>query len=432
MPGASQLTRSINTICAVLLVLSGCTSVAAVPAQAQAPRPRIYEIDYIAEIESGNEIVKASIRIGSGAKRFREMRFDFDPALFSDFSGDGEVVVEKNRLTWKPPRSGGTLEYRVKVARQRKNGGYDALIAKDWALFRGGDLFPPAATRVLSGSKSRARLVLDMPRRWSAVTRFRSAEDENTFRVIDPQRNFDRPTGWIVAGKLGVRRGKIAGKRVAIAGPVGQGLRRMDIMAFLRWTLPGLVDVFSAMDDRVVIVGAGNPMWRGGLSGPGSLYVHADRPLISENGTSTFLHELVHVAMGASGDEHDDWLLEGLAEYYSIKLLHTSGSLSRRRMTLTLEDQRRWGEEVDDLFVRHSTGAVTARAVTLLAALDAALDGNGPGDADLDTVVATMIENEQPYSYAALCVAARHVMMGPVRVLQPSRVPGAPDIEVCR
>ena len=50
------------------------------------------------------------------------------------------------------------------------------------------------------------------------------------------------------------------------------------------------------------------------MSGPGSLYVHADRPMISENGTSTMLHELVHVAMGVSGSAHDDWLVEGLAE----------------------------------------------------------------------------------------------------------------------
>ena len=43
---------------------------------------------------------------------------------------------------------------------------------------------------------------------------------------------------------------------------------------------------------RLLIVSAGDPMWRGGLSGPSSMFLHSDRPLISENRTSTLLHEL--------------------------------------------------------------------------------------------------------------------------------------------
>ena len=53
------------------------------------------------------------------------------------------------------------------------------------------------------------------------------------------------------------------------------------------------------------VVGAADPMWRGGLSASNSLFLHADRPLISENGTSTLVHELTHVitrVRGADGD----------------------------------------------------------------------------------------------------------------------------------
>ena len=205
----------------------------------------------------------------------------------------------------------------------------------------------------------------------------------------------------------------------------------MDIMAFLNWTLPTLRSVFPTLDSRLVIVSAGDPMWRGGLSGPGSLYVHADRPMISENGTSTMLHELVHVAMGVSGSAHDDWLVEGLAEYYSIKILRETGTLTSRRRILALAHVQQWGEPVDDLFVKRSSGPVTARAATLLAELDAFLIEESRGRRSLDDVVGRMIESEQPYSYRSLCVAAKSIARKPVPLLSPDAVPGAPAESEC-
>ena len=200
----------------------------------------------------------------------------------------------------------------------------------------------------------------------------------------------------------------------------------MEIMAFLRWTLPTLRGVFPTLDPRLIIVSAADPMWRGGLSGPGSLYVHADRPMISENGTSTMLHELVHVAMGVAGDDHDDWVVEGLAEYYSIKILRVSGTLSRRRQELALGELRDWGEPVDNLFVRNSTGPVTARAATLIAELDAWIQEETRGRRSLDNVVAQIIDREQPYSYRSLCIATRAVTRRQSPLLLPDVVPGAP------
>jgi hypothetical protein len=159
--------------------------------------------------------------------------------------------------------------------------------------------------------------------------------------------------------------------------------------------------------------------------------VHADRPLISENGTSTFLHELVHVAMGVAGSDHDDWLVEGLAEYYSIKILRTSGTLSNRRMTLALDDLKSWGEQVSDLFVRNASGEVTARAATLLAELDMWLTENSPDGRGLDDAVAAMIDGGKPYSYRSLCTAAREIVGDSVPLLTPDKVPGAPQLDEC-
>jgi hypothetical protein len=416
---------------ATCMILSACTQMGIQPAAAQAAPARTYEVVYHLELSKGEDTATASITIGKGARRISELKFRIDPDRHTGFTGDGQVRATDREVTWNPPEQGGTLKYQVTITQKRRNGAYDARVTDDWALFRAGDAFPPAATKARVGATSVARLELDLPDDWSALTTYLSAENKYTFAVDNPARRFDRPTGWVLVGKMGVRRGRIADTRVAIGSPTGENFHRMDLMAFLNWTLPGVRKVFPTLDPRLVIVSAGDPMWRGGLSGPGSLYVHADRPLISENGTSTFLHELVHVAMGVAGSDHDDWLVEGLAEYYSIKILRTSGTLSNRRMELTLEDSTEWGQDVGNLFVANASGEVTARATTLLAELDLWLMENSTDGRSLDDVVATMIAAQQIYSYRSLCLAAREVSGSSVPILSPDRVPGAPNLPEC-
>jgi len=431
--GTQQSVQSRRSLQRLLFILLAVPGIPACAEQAAAEGPaRTYELVYSLELHAGDDVALAGIRTGRDARRFREMRFHARPDRYFDFEADGALAIRDGEIVWNPPRSGGSLRYRVRVPHQRKSGGYDAFVTDHWALFRGDDVFPSAVTRALVGSRSDARLELGLPKGWSAVTPYLSGDDGTTFDIANPQRRFDRPTGWILAGELGVRRGRIADRRVAIAAPLDQGLRRMDIMAFLRWTLPGVVNVFPSMDSRLVIVGAGDPMWRGGLSGPGSMFIHADRPLISENGTSTLLHELVHVAMAAAGSEHDDWLVEGLAEYYSIKILHTSGTMSARRRHLSLAELADWGANVDDLFVRNSSGEITARATTLLAALDHWLLQQTAAAGGLDAVVAKLIDNGGRYNYRELCIATRQILGAPVPMLDPSQVPGAPDLPECR
>lgn len=416
---------------ATCMFLSACTQMGVQPAAAQATAERTYEVIYRLKLSQSDDTARASITIGKGARRISELKFRVDPDRHAEFTGDGSVYATEREVIWNPPEQGGTLNYRVTITHKRRNGAFDARVTKDWALFRAGDAFPPAATKVRGGAQSVARLELDLPDDWSALTTYLSAGDKFTFSVDNPARRFDRPTGWVLVGKLGVRRGRIAETRVAIGSPKGENFRRMDLMAFLNWTLPGIREVFPTLDPRLVIVSAGDPMWRGGLSGPGSLYVHADRPLISENGTSTFLHELVHVAMGVAGSEHDDWLVEGLAEYYSIRILRTSGTLSIRRMELALEDSREWGKDVANIFVDNASGEVTARATTLLAELDLWLRENAPDSRGLDDVVAKMITADQIYSYRSLCIAAREVAGAAAPILAPESVPGAPRLTEC-
>lgn len=407
-----------------LLFLAACVTL-----QAVADEDRRYQVLYRLDLTAAPDARNASIEIGTGAANFRELRMDFDSARFSAFAADGDLVVADGALTWRPPREGGRLRYRAEITHRRLGAGYDARVSDGWALFRGNDVFPAAATRTLRGARAEAELEFVLPAGWSTATRYVEAEGDDRYVVANEGRRFSRPSGWMLAGRIGVRRSLIADRRVVLAAPVDEGFRRMDIMAFLNWTLPELTRIFRAMDERLIIVGAGDPMWRGGLSGPGSLFIHAARPLISENGTSTLLHELVHVGLGIAGSRHDDWVVEGLAEYYAVKILNQSGTLSERRGAIALESLADWGAEVDDLFLPRASGEVTARAVTVLAALDAELRLHAPERGGLDAVVAELAGAD--YTYEALCEAVKKVFLLPTRALAPENVPGATDVAAC-
>ena len=111
-------------------------------------------------------------------------------------------------------------------------------------------------------------------------------------------------------------------------------------------------------------------MWRGGLSASNSLFMHSARPLVSENGTSSLVHELVHVFSRVRDTDRSDWISEGLAEYYAIELVRRAGGMSEDRYQAVRKKLIRWSKKVDTLRTENSTGATTARAVLLLQELD--------------------------------------------------------------
>ena len=129
-------------------------------------------------------------------------------------------------------------------------------------------------------------------------------------------------------GAVSHRADPARGDIVTFASPAGQETRDRDRRALLRWALPVLNEILGTASRRWLVVSADDPMWRGGLSGPDSLYLHADRPLIAPDDTSPLLHEIVHVAMGAQAGPESDWIVEGLAELYSLELLRRAGALS--------------------------------------------------------------------------------------------------------
>jgi predicted metalloprotease with PDZ domain len=348
-----------------------------------------YRVEYTIELEAGRSDARVSIRVSSG-ELLKRLRFTLDPERHRNLVADGRLELEPRSATWHVPPRGGTLRLDFRIPRQRRDAGYDALVTRDFAIFRGDHAIPPATAVAEEGAQSRATLRFVLPKGWSVDTGWPKAGD-GRFRIDNPERRFDRPTGWMIAGRIGVRRDRIGATEVAVAAPVGQAFRRMDVLTFMNFVWPEFDAAFGVAPPKLLLVGAGNPMWRGGLSAPNSIFLHAERPIVSENGTSTLVHELFHVVTRIRGADRDDWIAEGLAEYYAVELMQRAGGLSATR-----HDQvRRWlenfGRDVRSIKGNRVAGPAMARAAILFWDLDREIRAATGGQKNLDDVVRELI-----------------------------------------
>jgi hypothetical protein len=382
----------------LLLALVGLAAAAPgvrAQAPAPAPRPAIFDVDYDVRLVPTEGVAHVAIELADPGNQVGTLTFRIDRERQRDFGGDGSVTTsaDGSRVEWRPPSSGGTLRYVFRINHLRDEKSYDSRCTPDWAIFRGDDLVPPARLLAEKGSQSRARLRLRLPKGWLAVAPYpRTAQGD--FEIENSERRFDRPTGWIAVGRLGVLRERVAGMQVAVAGPTDQRLRRLDLLALLRWSLPALREITGGLPPRLLVVSAGDPMWRGGLSGPNSVFVHASLPLLSRDATSPLLHELMHATLGISPGPGGDWIVEGLAETYSLELLVRSRTLSKKRYQKALAQLAERGRGAPKLEVDRAGGATTARAVTVLRALDREIREASGGARSLDDVVRILFQQD--------------------------------------
>lgn len=416
----------LSALVLLLLACAGASGTAAAKsgsAKPAAKKDRVYEVDYEADFAPERGLVHMRVNIRQARGLVRRLRVSFDPSRYSGFEAAGEIDLDEGELTWRPPAKGGALTFDVVLNHARKSGSFDSLMTEDWAVFRGDDLFPPAAVSALEGARARARLRMTGPDGWSFISAYpRDEEDAEWFRVEWPERHFDRPVGWMAAGELGARWTRIGDRRIGVAGPMGQGVRHLDILAFLRWNLPELVKVFPDFPMRVLVVSAGDPMWRGGLSGPASLYLHADRPLISGNSTSTLLHELVHVAQSYRAARDDDWIVEGIAEYYTLAIMLRSGTISEKRYERGIDRADAWATETESLQAKRSSGARTAKGVSVMRELDAELRERSGGKYSLDDVARQLAEDNRPVTEERLREVAVKLAGAPLESIAPERL----------
>ncbi|MDH4656449.1 hypothetical protein SA496_06815 [Pseudomonas sp. JS3066] len=342
-----------------------------------------YQVRFLPESDQAE--VSLVLEKGDGV---RGLRFDLgDKGYYSDFKASGDWSQEDpGHGTWIPGKGKASLSYKVRISHPRGDGRFDARMTPDWALLRGDDLVPAARLDLADGVDLVARLQFDLPKDWESVETGWPRIGKNRFRIDNPERMLDRPTGWILAGKLGSRRATLGNTDVTVSAPVGEGMRRMDILTMLTFVWPHAQEVFPREPGKLLIVGANDPMWRGGLSAPNSLFMHSARPLVSENGTSSLVHELVHVLSRISDTDRSDWISEGVAEYYAIELMRRAGGLGDDRYEAIRKQLRQWSKKVDSLRGEHASGPVTARAVLLLQDLDKEIRLRTDGQRSMDDV----------------------------------------------
>lgn len=317
--------------------------------------------------------------------------FSNERNTYSDIRANGKLTIKEKKIEWELPQGEATLSYFVKLTNERSPGKFDSRMTADWALFRGDDLIPAVHTYEVPNAYSVATLSFILPKAWKSIETGWERKTGNTFAVDNPERRFDRPTGWMVAGNIGTRRATVKKTKIAVSAPAGEHMRRMDALTFFSFVWPELHRAFEKTPQKLLVVGAGDPMWRGGLSASNSLFLHSDRPLVSENGTSPLLHELTHMVTRISGKvtktTNDDWIAEGLAEFYSFELLYRADGMTKSRRAKIIRSLSKWGSDIKHLRKSKSTGPVTARAVVLLNDLDQEIRKRSKNKYSIDDVV---------------------------------------------
>lgn len=366
--------RKLLPFAATLLIFSSVVACAESPsaatelAEPKAINATSYRLEFATEFASDTTWANVSMVVSQPAHNLRRLKLRAPKTLFRDFSGSaGTLSREDDQVTWEIPEQGGTLQWRAQL-NVPKGDSWDARATPQWALLRFEDLLPSSRSTAVKGSSGDLRLTFSTPKNWSVVTRY-GRYNGTPLKISTPGKTFSRPTGWLIAGDLGVRRETVAERKFSVAAPVGSRFPRIPLLAFLNWTMPEFVRALPMTPEEILIVSGDQSMWRGALSGPSSLYLHSARPLISENGTSALLHELVHVATRFKAAPGDDWIVEGIAEYYSLEILRRSGGLSATRFAAALKDLEDWAKDKSGTLAHPSKGADTAQAVLLFHAV---------------------------------------------------------------
>ncbi|UDI94291.1 hypothetical protein [Pseudomonas sp. IAC-BECa141] len=331
------------------------------------------DLDYQVRLLPQSDQAEVRMTFARG-EAVRSLDFDLgDGSRYSDFKADGQWQLTPGkpaRGVWRPTADKASLTYRVRISHGRKNGSFDTRMTPTWALMRGDELVPPARLDQQDGIELVARLHFELPDGWKSVETAWPRIGKNKFRIDNPSRLFDRPTGWMLAGHLGSRRTRLGETEVTVASPQGQGMRRMDVLTLLTFVWPQVQAVFPRHPSKLLIVGANDPMWRGSLAARESIYLNTRLPLVSESGSSALVRELAQVFGRINDEQRSDWISEGFAEYYAIELVRRAGGMSDERYQALQAKLARDSQKVTTLRGEQISPAQVSKAVLLLQELD--------------------------------------------------------------
>jgi predicted metalloprotease with PDZ domain len=129
------------------------------------------------------------------------------------------------------------------------------------------------------------------------------------------------------------------------------------------------------------------------------------------------LHELFHVASRLRGKAGSDWIVEGLAEYYSLELVLRSGGISQRRYNESLDILAQWSADTQCAATDRSQGKQTARAVLVMHQLDEEIRAASKDKVSLDALVKILVDANQAVTNADFRAAATQLLKGPPKAL---------------
>jgi len=364
---------------------------AAHPASGQTNQAKAaYSADYYVTV-TADQPNQARVRWElSGIDEIKDLELTFRGSAIHKLRASGTLDSATKPTRWVPGGPYAHLSYTVDLDHARGDkGGFDSHATADWFVTRARHLFPKITTNFVSTqneARGRGRLILRLPAGWRSAAAHPWVEG-HTYELRDDPNLLPRPRGWLTAGRIDLAREEIADIMVQIASIPGSRLPTADVFGMLNATLPRLKKMLRASPPKLLIVTAPDPMWRGGLSAESSFFLHGDRPLRTPDRTSPHLHELFHVLQPFRAGKDADWIIEGLAEYYSLELQRRAGILDATGFARGLRSFERHGKWGVDLTTQRDNAATNNSAPFVMYALDQRIQHATSGKQKLDDVV---------------------------------------------
>ena len=351
-----------------------------------------------------------------GGDEIKDVTLVLEKDRYRHFRGDGTLTQLGSDIVWTPTGLVSRLEYESVLPHERRKGLYDSYGEKTWFITRTNDLFPHLIISYLKTAKSETRIRFHLPKGWQAIAAMPESTDGAYRARSAPDYRYEWPTGWLIFGDVVTEHAKARDVIITFAYPQsfvgpektpstgGKSVRGEKFRAKIKnaieiyeKVIPLMADFMPAYARHFLVVYGKTPMWRGGLSGEDSLFINWRIRNLSHDFSSTLIHEYFHVCQGFKKDKRDgDWIVEGLAEYYSLRLLWEAGVITKEQFKTGVslyETEGRWGINLS----RSSDKRVIYNSVPLVMfVLDQMIQEKTAGKKSLKNVIGLLVERGAP------------------------------------
>lgn len=369
---------------------------------------------------SQKTIAMPKVKVGlRGADEVRRVTFVLERGRYRYFNGGGQIVQLGSDVIWTPERLNASLEYEVILPHERKKGVYDSFGKKDWFITRTNDLFAYKKFAFRRSAKSLTTVSFDLPSGWDVETEMLPLGQDSYRTQSFPGHRYEWPTGWVIFGRIERTIAKaddvvitIAYPKaflentslVAISGnilPMSPAERFAKKMVQAREiyekVIPLMKKFLPQYARRFLIIYGEKPMWMGGLSGENSLFINRRIANLSKDYSSTLVHEYFHVCQGFKKNKKDgEWLVEGLAEYFSLLLLKEAGITTPQQFRVGIESYKKNGQWNVNLAKSFKKAVLYENAPLIFYTLDEMIKEKTQGQKSLKNVMAALATYAEP------------------------------------